>query len=368
MKDQINQYRIIYIIVSLLILGCEGEDGIIGEAGLNSLLLSIEEPKGINCKYGGLRIVSGLDVNRNNILEDGEIIMTEFACNGSDAETTLSSFVNVPPGMICPNGGIQLNFGIDSNKNIILDEGEIVTTVSLCNGSDGNTIFTRLTNLNGGEKCELGGVQIEWGLDDNGNGQLDTHEIINIDSVCNGSLGNKSLITITNGTIEDCLQGGIVIQSGVDTNQNNYLEVEEIEIIRMVCNGIDGRVSEEIRLPLLLTLGSSSGFIDGYAVDVLNFDIRNWENATEVYLSANIRTSNSISTASAQLTSMFGAEIVNSSVSTNDTEFQTLVSDNFLDNIPEQEITLRLLLTSEFSDEIIWITGKTELIIIQQEP
>ncbi len=369
MIERINSFRITVAAICLLLVACNGEEGTIGEPGLNSLLVSIEESAGTNCVNGGLRIVSGLDMNNNGTLETNEITMTEFACNGLDAETTLTSFVNIPSGMTCENGGIQLNMGIDGNGNAILDESEIRSTVSLCNGNSGTTIVTRLTNLANAESCGLGGVRIEWGVDTNGNGELDSEEITNSSTICNGEQGNKSLVTITNnGTLENCFQGGVVIQSGVDANGDNSLQEEEIEITRTVCNGIDGRVNEEIRIALLLIAGSSSGFRSGFAVDVLDFDIRDWENATETFLSATIRTSNVTSTATAELTDLFGNVIANSEVSTNDTEFQTLLSDNFFDNVPNQEITLRLRLRSELPDELIWVTSKTELIIIQQQP
>ena len=355
--------------VSILLWACTGKDGVVGEPGLNSLVLAKEEPAGQNCSFGGLRIESGLDINMNNLLDSGEVTMTEFACNGTDAQTTLSTYVTLPKGAVCANGGIQLNMGIDNNENAVLEPEEITTIVNLCNGTLGTTTLTRLTSAPIGTKCGLGGVQIDWGTDINGNGQLDLEEIENSDTICNGETGDKSLVNIANNNPdENCLDGGIIISSGLDANANNILEDDEIGMTRFVCDGIDGRPNEEIRILLYHQNGGSSGYRNDYAINVLQFNINNWENATEVYLSATIRTSNSNNTATAELTDRFGRVIANSAVSTTDTEFRTVLSDNFFEYIPDGETTLRLFLGCELSDELIYITGKTELIIVQHQP
>ena len=55
-----------------------GEDGL---EGINSLVSVTEEPAGSNCETGGVKITSGLDTNRNNILDTSEITDTQFVCN-----------------------------------------------------------------------------------------------------------------------------------------------------------------------------------------------------------------------------------------------------------------------------------------------
>lgn len=41
------------------------------------------EPAGINCKYGGVAIETGIDTNRDGTLEDSEITSTSYVCNGA---------------------------------------------------------------------------------------------------------------------------------------------------------------------------------------------------------------------------------------------------------------------------------------------
>ena len=51
-----------------------------------------------------------------------------------------------PPGPNCPNGGVKIETGIDTNENGMLDENEVTDTVYVCNGEPGE---------DGGSKCSL---------------------------------------------------------------------------------------------------------------------------------------------------------------------------------------------------------------------
>jgi hypothetical protein len=68
--------------------GLNGKNGvgIAGEAGtvgLNARLAEVPELPGVNCEYGGVKITSGLDTNRNGTLDPSEITATEYVCNGA---------------------------------------------------------------------------------------------------------------------------------------------------------------------------------------------------------------------------------------------------------------------------------------------
>ena len=56
------------------------------KAGLNSLIDMIAEPIGENCAYGGVMIVSGIDLDGDLNLSDGEIDNTAYICNGDPGE------------------------------------------------------------------------------------------------------------------------------------------------------------------------------------------------------------------------------------------------------------------------------------------
>ena len=73
-------------LVNLLLSGCEKENnnsGTRGSNGFTSLISTENETPGDNCKTGGIIISSGLDFNRNDMLDENEIQNSEFICNGN---------------------------------------------------------------------------------------------------------------------------------------------------------------------------------------------------------------------------------------------------------------------------------------------
>lgn len=84
-----------FLFTSTLVLGlaaCEGDDGrdgadgTAGADGLSSLLAQTELPFGDDdCPTGGVRVDSGIDNNRNGVLDADEISDSSFVCNGGSA-------------------------------------------------------------------------------------------------------------------------------------------------------------------------------------------------------------------------------------------------------------------------------------------
>lgn len=77
--------------------GPTGSTGSTGSAGYDSLLLLTAEPAGANCTYGGQRAESGLDTNRNGVLDITEVTRTSFLCSAAPADT---QWVNVTGGSV----------------------------------------------------------------------------------------------------------------------------------------------------------------------------------------------------------------------------------------------------------------------------
>lgn len=72
--------------------------------------------------------------------------------NGSPGITSLLSMVSVST---CSNGGYTFLSGLDSNRNSVLDAGEVTSSAEVCNGLNGNdgadapaTAFTPVALLN----------------------------------------------------------------------------------------------------------------------------------------------------------------------------------------------------------------------------
>lgn len=77
-------------LAGLSFCGCKKE-----YVGKSSLIQQIPEPAGEHCKSGGFRIISGVDQNKNNVLDSNEIQQTEYVCNGQYDKETIIYF----PGM-----------------------------------------------------------------------------------------------------------------------------------------------------------------------------------------------------------------------------------------------------------------------------
>ena len=69
--------------IATIFFGCTKE----GDAGQSSLLNLIPEPPGANCASGGIKVVSGIDANRDNVLEDNEIQNVKYVCNGNNGSS-----------------------------------------------------------------------------------------------------------------------------------------------------------------------------------------------------------------------------------------------------------------------------------------
>jgi sugar lactone lactonase YvrE len=134
------------------------------------------------------------------------------------APSTVTAQSTLPVGdATCPNGGVKLDYGIDENKNGVLDDpAEVDGSEYICNGepgsdgsngSDGLTALINITTLTiGDSNCPNGGYQIDSGLDLDTSGTLDNpnsnsdNEITATKNICNGvdsTSGGSISVTVT---------------------------------------------------------------------------------------------------------------------------------------------------------------------------
>ena len=198
-----------------------------GEDGFKSLINTTDEPAGSNCVNGGFKIEVGIDSNNNNILDFDEIdnSLTRFVCDvedGVDGEVGLKSLINTidePAGVNCVNGGTRIEVGIDTNNNNILDIDEIDTSLTrfICNGEVAVKTLINSIAEEPGDNCINGGVKIEIGEDTNANNILDTDEVEESLTryVCNGTNGEDG---------EDGQDGGGPPGSGLDVGEELILQ------------------------------------------------------------------------------------------------------------------------------------------------
>jgi len=191
--------------------------------------------------------------------------------NESPNESISGSIIS--PRMIqneqCPNGGVEIELGIDANGNGRLDPDEVdhARTQTVCHGSDGvngsdgtsgtdglNSLVFIADSAEG--ECEHGGQTVTTGQDNNQNGVLDQSETSQSQTICNvvsGIDGINSLVaTSEEPSGENCAVGGIKIDSGLDNNASNSLDEDEIQSTNYICHAVDGQAGESVDLSALL--------------------------------------------------------------------------------------------------------------------
>lgn len=213
-----------------------------GQKGINALVKVESEPAGVHCIVGGQKVLIGSDSNVNSTLDSNEVTSTSYICNSTVSTSNPSSILKITSeaaGTNCPVGGIKISSGLDVNGNGTLDSVEVKSTNFVCNGSNGTDGPTSLMNTSiepAGSNCVYGGIKVESGLDANRNGILDTAEVSSIKFVCNGSSGMLVKTAIESaGT--NCAGGGVKLEAGLDTDSNGVLDTAEITSTNFVCNG-----------------------------------------------------------------------------------------------------------------------------------
>ena len=95
-------------------------------------------------------------------------------------------------------------------------------------------------------QCPNGGVLILTGLDKNQNDKLDSVEIDQTKIICHGSSGNGTSGLNSKISFEDvpsslaCPAGGVIIKAGIDKNQNGILDASEVDETKTICHGASG--------------------------------------------------------------------------------------------------------------------------------
>lgn len=212
--------------------GTNGTNGAAGANGLNSLITLTAEPAGLNCPAGGNKVVSGLDGNRNGILDASEVTNTSYICSGAngsngtdgtdgqDGTSALITSVDLPAGDgHCAYGGTEVVSGADTDSSGLLlnPDGSLnttnVTKVSyVCHGAPGangsngtngtngingvGALIDSIALASGDAHCTYGGTEIVTGLNQDGtgvlvnaDGSLNAANAVNATYVCNGNPG-----------------------------------------------------------------------------------------------------------------------------------------------------------------------------------
>jgi len=206
--------------------GGDAGGGSTGSKTLAALTLTSFEAAGSNCASGGSRIDAGLDANTNDFLDGAEISSSQYVCNGSldvvgSADVThLVALTPEAVGANCSAGGSTITVGQDVNRNGILDSGEVASSRYACLSTADTSGTTPLSFLMAvsvepvGAHCTYGGNKVSSGRDTDADHVLDIAEITSTQYNCNSSATDgANWVKVTSASVAAQSNQGYLLDS-----------------------------------------------------------------------------------------------------------------------------------------------------------
>lgn len=161
--------------------------------------------------------------------------------SGDDGAAGLSALLDTSQeaaGDNCEFGGQRFDTGLDADSDGSLGADEITSTTYVCNGAPAGTpdvsILSDTSEEPAGDNCEFGGDRIDIGLDADDDDELDEDEIESTHYICDGI--ERLVEVVDEPAGEDCEFGGQAVSFGPDTNGNGTLDDSEVESTSYVCD------------------------------------------------------------------------------------------------------------------------------------
>lgn len=143
------------LLALVYLAACSGEQG---PPGTGVALRTAVEPPGASCASGGLRVQTGVDDDRDGILDDLEVDATVYVCDGAAGQAGQSVTPSLEnPGTTCPEGGVRLT--PDGGAPFFVCNGTPGATGAP--GSDGESVT--VTPEPAGAACAYGGQKLQVG-------------------------------------------------------------------------------------------------------------------------------------------------------------------------------------------------------------
>ena len=196
-------YVLAIVPVAVAAFSCTGGRGADGNDGTNCAVDQSNGSATITCSDGTTATVADGAVgpagtNGKNGANGANGVDGETGATGTDGLTSLIKLTDEPAGINCSAGGTKVQSGQDINNNGILDANEVEATKYICTGIKGANAIPSLI-LTGkepaGVNCLDGGVIIQTGPDSNSNGVLDPLEIAQTQYLC------KTACTVNRRTV-----------------------------------------------------------------------------------------------------------------------------------------------------------------------
>jgi len=150
------------------------------------------------------------------------VVAALFSCDPEDGVNGQNSLISTAieaSGVNCGSGGLQVNYGLDANGNGVLEEAEIQNTDYICNGTDGVVELDHLTRIPAGSP-DFASCGTDWLYTEHESWRLmefNKHDypgadaILFVPSIVNFTEGNKVYLELFNITDNVPIAGSTVI-------------------------------------------------------------------------------------------------------------------------------------------------------------
>jgi hypothetical protein len=193
-----------------------------------------DEPAGDRCAHGGQAVSSGLDADRDGVLDDAEIAETRYVCSEPEAAALVRRDLE-PAGANCERGGTVIRSGVDRDRDGALADAEVTATTYVCK----DALLLPLHRVDrepvDSEHCPTGGAAVHGGIDRDGDLVLDDAEIDATSYVCD-DVALTRVVTEPSGA--SCRAGGVAVHSGADRDHDGVLDDAEISDTDYVCGTV----------------------------------------------------------------------------------------------------------------------------------
>ncbi len=141
--------------------GQTGQQGEPGDDGHSALASTGVEPAGSNCPNGGIKVWVGMDSDDDGFLDASEVQSTQYVCNGADGQDgtdggaspdTMLTRVSTPTLQACSSGGRIMQQGLDNGEGGGIAQNSVLEDdeVDYTTTYCSNFVVSRLADINPG--------------------------------------------------------------------------------------------------------------------------------------------------------------------------------------------------------------------------
>lgn len=165
----------------------------------------------------------------------------------------------------------------------------------------------------------------------------------------------------------NCITGGYLVHSGIDINNNDTLDNNEIQATEYICHGIDAYYNKQVIIPFIgvnnLSTNSASGIVST-ARELRGFNIDNYPGADSIVFAGFLQSPEGQADCIVQLyDNTNGKKIENTRIISRGTNLVWVTNGkNFINYLPKETIDLAIFIQSSRNGEDVLFKEPTLII------